>query len=59
MLPEIIKDLTALANDVIDDRYDRLSCAYSVWVLMFAVVAATSAVYDKPIQCYHKLDHPG
>uniref|UniRef100_A0A0K0F4Y3 Innexin n=1 Tax=Strongyloides venezuelensis TaxID=75913 RepID=A0A0K0F4Y3_STRVS len=58
VLPEIIKDLTALANDVIDDHYDRLSCAYSVWVLMFAMIAATSAVYDKPIQCYHKLDHP-
>uniref|UniRef100_A0A0N4ZCY0 Innexin n=1 Tax=Parastrongyloides trichosuri TaxID=131310 RepID=A0A0N4ZCY0_PARTI len=58
-LPDIIKDLTSLANDVIDDNFDRVSCAYSVWVLMFAVLAATTSVYDKPLQCYHKLDHPG
>ncbi|CEF67709.1 Innexin family-containing protein [Strongyloides ratti] len=57
-LPDIVKDYTALASDVIDDHFDRINCAYSVWILMFAVIATTTAVYDKPIQCFHKLDHP-
>uniref|UniRef100_A0AC35UCE9 Innexin n=1 Tax=Rhabditophanes sp. KR3021 TaxID=114890 RepID=A0AC35UCE9_9BILA len=56
-LPVIIKDLSKLANDVIDDHVDRLNSAFTIWAIFFCIFATSTAVLGGPLECYHIATH--